>query len=281
MHNIINPRWKDTERVKYYINKTILNHLISLKPNKIIGRFYCPKVLVNSIPKAGTHLLESSLERMPMIRNTNLKTIIESWNSLEVQTIEKLLKFKNGQIRTSHLPYYEELHKVTMENEISTIFVIRNPLSIIMSHMKYVTYLDTHHPVHKYFLDLENDDKRLMALIKGVPGIVSGIKEVLEKFSGWLDKDNVTVVRFEDLVGAKGGGSDKAQEHEIIRIMDVLKIKYDSENLDYIKLKTFNEKSLTFRGEKKINIEESFSSTMLDTFYSEVDGVIHKYGYTK
>ena len=272
-------RVTDIHRIKYYLVKTIKNHMAALSPDKISGRFNGPKILINSIPKAGTHLLESAMEVAPQIRNTNLKTISESWSSLEPRTLEKISKFKRGQIRTAHLVFYKEIMEKLEFEGVSTFLVIRHPLSIVVSHMKYVTYLDTHHPVHRYFLSLPNDRERLKAIIIGVPGVVAGIREVLEKFSGWLDCENVTVVRFEDLIGRGGGGSKSSQFDELSKIFSMVGMSLTHDKLEYIRSKTFNKKSLTFRNKSKTSDKDLFSEELYEIFYNEVKGVIDKYGY--
>jgi hypothetical protein len=51
----------------------------------------------------------------------------------------------------------------------------------------------------------------------------------------WMHKPGVVVIRFEDLVGQKGGGSDVAQEACILNVASTLGMELTAEDLDRIK----------------------------------------------
>ena len=66
------------------------------------------------------------------------------------------------------------------------------------------------------FSAMRSDAERLMAAIVGLPGgaghqPVPSIGERLRHYRGWLDEPGTCVVRFEQLVGSAGGGSDEEQ----------------------------------------------------------------------
>ena len=62
--------------IKKYI-KHIKSVSLSLNTNNLSGRFLGPKVLMNSIPKSGTNLLEQVLLLMPYMRRKLLATLVD------------------------------------------------------------------------------------------------------------------------------------------------------------------------------------------------------------
>jgi sulfotransferase 6B1 len=78
------------------------------------------------------------------------------------------------------------------------------------------------HPMHRALTALPDDESRLRAVITGLPGDRAGVPllesmaERLDAYLGWLDAPGVLAVRFEDLVGARGGG-DVDRQRALIR----------------------------------------------------------------
>ena len=56
------------DRLNLYLKRYFKAKLIGLKPSQLKGRVIGPKVILNSIPKGGTHLLDQILTEFPLIR---------------------------------------------------------------------------------------------------------------------------------------------------------------------------------------------------------------------
>ena len=97
--------------------------------------------------------------------------------------------------------------------------MIRDPRDIVVSQMFYVLKRKRHSH-HQHFSSLNSDREKLMTAIKGEPSVnTTSIGERLEKYSGWLDS-GAFVVRFEDLIGYRGGGSEDKQRMVLKSIFD-------------------------------------------------------------
>lgn len=235
---------------------------------------------MNSIPKAGTNLLETCLNRFPLLRNAGYSTL-RGWQFIDDVTLKKIRNIKRGQFFSAHLPAHAPLLSLMKNEDIKVLLMIRDPRDIVVSHFKYVTSIDTTHRTHKYFASLPDDDSRLMATICGVEGLVSPIDEVLSKFEEWLDRENVLVVRFEDLIGSQGGGNNSKQLQVVNSIARHLGIKLDDKHTQEISENVYSTKTMTFRSGKIGNWRKFFKDKHINVFKERAGELLVKYGYEK
>jgi hypothetical protein len=84
-----------------------------------------------------------------------------------------------------------------------------------------VAGLERHFLHEHYTRMLRTPEDRLMASIVGIPGsagrplLLSSIGSRLASFAGWLHHPGTLVLKFEDLVGAAGGGDALSQRRAI------------------------------------------------------------------
>ena len=265
-------------RMRYFAGKKLTATLHGLRPDAIAGRLSGPKVLINSIPKAGTHLVESALDHFPLLRNAALPTL-RGWERVPVATMRALRRLKPGQYRTAHLPAHSEVLEAVAAYDIRVIFVVRDPRDIVLSNYKYATYIDLTHPTHGYLSSLPDDATRLLKTIIGEPGLLTPISDILDRFKGWLNCSQAMVVRFEDLVGNKGGGSDKRQRQAIHRMAGHIGINLTSIELARIIANIFQSGSLTFRSGQIGKWKSAFSDVHVTTFKETAGHRPALYGY--
>jgi len=266
------------DRYLYFGRKKIAVTLRGLTASAVKGRFAGPRVLMNSFPKAGTNMLERALERFPLLRNAGKRTL-RGWEGIDSSTAQHIRGIKRGQFWSAHLPSHPEVLSIVKEEGIKVLFMIRDPRDIAVSFVKYVTSIDLTHRAHEYFISLHDDDERLMAIIKGVDNVVSPLSEALSKFEGWLEKDRALVVRFEDLVGEKGGGAQDTQRSCVAAIADHLDIAMTNESLDHICENIYSTKTLTFRKGRRGGWREMFKPRHVAAFKERAGDVLVKYGY--
>jgi hypothetical protein len=92
----------------------------------------------------------------------------------------------------------------------------------------------------------------LRALVFGYaePGEKFYFPEIGERFRAYADWVNSSVgltVRFEDLIGSRGGGSDDEQVAQVARIVDYLGYGDELESATPVAERLFSEKVITFR----------------------------------
>src|SRR2546427_9474244 len=188
-----------------------------------------PKVFCVSVPKAGTHLLERALCLHPQLYRKLLPTIRS--NNLERHGgIERVVaRLKPGQLAMSHLHFDPTADELFGRSGVGSVFLIRDPRDMVVSEAFYLVSGDTRHRLHRMFAEQATMKDRIMLLLRGDPehGVVATGRK-LERYAGWLDSQAL-VVRFEDLVGAAGGGDDDARTLALRAVFEHLGLASDDE----------------------------------------------------
>jgi hypothetical protein len=213
------------------------------------------RAFVNSFPKAGTNLLEKLLRLLGYrsgrravamssvlgrheVAKKVLRTLpLGTWTvpiGLEVPVgvnatwlrsyVEGL---KQGEYMTGHAAYSDYLDFLLGRNQIRVVQVIRDPRAILFSMAEYVVEdINAWYPFHGFLkgLDLEGRIRFLITggYVESLGIYFSGIRQVLNRLEGWWHSANVKVIRFEDLVGPKGGGDEALQENAIAAVTHFL-----------------------------------------------------------
>jgi hypothetical protein len=264
-------------RLMRHARKKMHTSMHGLRPSGIRGRFIANKILLNSIPKAGTHLLENALESYPLLRNAGYQTI-NCWESITPAALRIVSSIRKGAFLNAHLTGQPELFELIRELGIKVLFMIRDPRDIVVSYYKYVTAIDRTHPQHDYFVSLPDDDARLLASIENMEGQVT-IGEVLKRFQPWLEDKSVFVCRFEHLIGPRGRGDSQQQLAVLRSIADYLEIPVANSRLQYIADRTYSSRSSTFRQGKKGGWSDYFTPKHVEAFKAVAGEELISYGY--
>lgn len=215
------------------------------------------KVMINSLPKSGTNLVQKLLELsgMPFARKSlaassvygrhgmakrvlrtarfGISPVVVGLDhplSVSPDWLERYLdSVPEGRYLTGHAAYSAHLNALLLEADFRTIQVIRHPADVIVSFARYAAESVPWISVHGYFrqVDLRT---RADLLIEGgyIPGTrtyVRGLAEQLRSIEGWHSSaSNALTLRFEDIVGSKGGGDDDAQVRAITKVFDHLSL---------------------------------------------------------
>lgn len=206
------------------------------------------KVFVNSMPKSGTNMVQLLVEKMgytysnrslaassttgryefikkmlrsPCFSRADVHLGVEYDASVSSQWLQRYVSsVAERQYLSGHAAYSGYLGSLLSDEVIKIILVLRNPIDVLLSMTKYIVEpQNTWYPFHSYLASLEFME-RAEFLVRG--GLDShsgryyrGMKFQYAALEGWLDYKGLLVVRFEDLVGKKGGGSDSQQKKVI------------------------------------------------------------------
>lgn len=275
MGTIQNTNW---DRTKRHVLKKAAVTLHGLRPSGLRGRFVGPRVLLNSVPKAGTHLVENALEQLPFLRNAGKRTL-DAWDHATPRVIDAILSIRKGEFVNAHLPAHPEVLDGVRRAGVRTIMVVRDPRDIVVSRYRYVVSIDRTHKEGAYLRSLKDNDERLMASIAGVPDIISPIDEILTKFEPWLSSELTYVCKFEDLIGAKGGGDVDTQVKALEGIASFLGIELEHDQIRRIASKVFSTKSSTFNKGKIGGWRDHFSPEHILLFKELAGEHLIRYGY--
>lgn len=192
-------------------------------------------VVCNSYPKSGTHLLNQILYSTSQLSRWDNILSVRSWSGMmntRAHLRSKLWTAPDGAVVMSHLTYGPDALEILAEHETRRLFIYRDLRDVAASHARWVSNEPRHFLHDIYTRHLLTEDERLLASIVGTPlGTPFGsnvshpdIGTDFARWQPWIDDDETLAVRFEDLVGARGGGSEQRRLETIVQIFDHLEI---------------------------------------------------------
>lgn len=216
-----------------------------------------PRVVANSMPKSGTHLLASLLDQLPGMRFAGHLVAFDDADrhqpSRPLQDLDRrLARLRDSHYIGGHLMCDPQVEQRIAASGARLVTILRDPRAVVVSGAHYVqtaTQLKGRKDALKLFPD---HDSVLRALIfgHGQPGDEMYFPEIGARYAlyaGWAASSTGITVRFEDLIGGRGGGADDVQHAEVARILHHL--GYDSSTGSAAELadRLFSEKAITFR----------------------------------
>ncbi len=254
-----------------------------LTPARIASRLvgearHAPRVLTVTMPKSGTNLLQRLLVLHPALSRALLPTLGQR-NKEKWSNIEKLLSpIGPGRIVSSHFDFDADLAE-TVGNTLGykILLMVRDPRDAVISDMHYIQSWPGH-PLKERVAAMPDDKTRLLAIINGEHGGVN-IKDQILRFSEW--NSHAHTVRFEDTVGAQGGGSDAVQLETVQGIFDYLGMKVSPEQAKAIAVDARSAKTQTFRTGRIRNWETVYDRDVKDAFKAVAGRQLIDLGYEK
>ena len=237
---------------RYYLKRAqylLMRQVVPIRPQEFRALAGGHRVFANSIPKAGTNLINRILKMVP--------GTVDWWTYHLDEKIPDIMKqlasVKRGQIVTAHLPWSEELDSALKEREFKRYLIVRDLRDVVVSGSYYVTRKDDH-DLYSYFNSLPSSEERISAYIEGVDGALlpSGVSaqsigDFVSGYLPWWSDEDCLIVKFEDLIGPAGGGSEDRQREAIASVLRHLSIKVDDGQLDFIAEHAFSRNARTFR----------------------------------
>lgn len=262
-----------------------------------------PRVLLNTPPKSGTHLLSECLSLMPKMmfsgRHFALANFIDSSRETPVYWVNGqhpalddlrlrsfLEKCPQGMFATAHAGFHPDFKRILEELQFKQIVLLRDPRDVVVSHTFFVKRWRSHQ-LHKYYIEtLKSDEDRILAEIRGLDQGTTNllhlsIREVFDGFIPWLNDPSTLVVRFEDLVGPLGGGDSEKQLAQIQRIGDFAERPLDQDQARQIAQKMYAKTSVTFRKGQIGDWRNHFTEVHRRAFKEVAGETLIKLGYEK
>jgi len=169
------------------------------------------KILIISVPKSGTHLLGKviSLITGQQHRSPGLHFSL----AIAVKALSRLnLEGKFSHVHSAYSPGGMD---ILQKKKVTTFFIYRDPRDQIISWMHYdknglIVTSEDH-----FIRDAFNPDLKYV-WDKG------GVARLYNTRMPWAENKDICAMRFEDLIGSKGNGSDEMQRETIQRIANHL-----------------------------------------------------------
>jgi len=243
-----------------------LEHGIIIAPRTELYYKNMPLFLI-SIPKSGTHLLYNLVKIFGYIAGGNCPDnphggkwyFLDSMNS---HTPTKFLDFNKSSWNVYH-PFVKS----------PALFIYRNPMDILVSEANFY-HRDGKTAFWSYF-DGFSFEERLLKLIND-PWLLGSIRDRMKDYISWLDMKNVIPVSYEELVGPKGGGSEKLQVKIIWSFQLKLHIPGDPKHFAE---KVYDKDSPTFYGGRIGSFKKHFTEKAYEKFYELPQDFVKYIGY--
>lgn len=262
----------------------------------------CRHIICISIPKSGTHLFHKCLvlfdlkdvyhsekkglsqEFIAMIKRLNTKSPpnhyrgifhIPTAGPIPKHTIRQMENSATARSFTIHWPYTKESEEIFTSYGKANFFMIRDPRDQLVS-MAFMVYKNSNGQEVSF-------DEALIDLIDGrqrlyIPWAVEiqathpvmwelGVVDFYKIYMPWMKSEKFYTVKFENLIGANGGGSAERQTQEIQNIACHLGLELPSERVNEITEKLFGD-TFTFREGKIGSWKRYFTPKTKEIFKS-------------
>jgi len=259
------------------------------------------RIIANSVPKSGTHLLTRVLELMglelfPTFLNGGLvarsMTTAETPDKVRVGSewpclvdnerfFALMSQVEAGMFIKGHLPYSPRVAEMLDRLDYRMVLMLRDPRDVAVSHVDWALSRD-YLPHRKLYQALAPDDRLAAAIIgfrcEPAGPIVAGLRERFEQMLPWTARETTYVTRFESLVGPQGGGSHEAQLAELAAIAGHLGLDASPETLKDVAVRAFGG-TMTFKGGRSGRWREAFKDRHRDLVKREVGDIVAALGY--
>lgn len=183
-----------------------------------------PTLLGISFPKSGTHLLDQILLGFSSVAPyaKRLHSFYAEYDGesgvkrAPEQAVAWLDALRLRDVASAHLFAHPEAVARVCSSRFIPYFIFRDPRDVVVSHVFYVTEMESRHVHHDYYASLPDFDSRLTVSILGRPDINIEFLNIADRFApylGWLDQPSVMKIHFEELVDDRTSSLNRILDH--------------------------------------------------------------------
>jgi len=258
------------------------------------GEWYEDKQIISiSIPKCGTHLLLKCIQLLtgrdfinwtPAISEaTNENFQLINFYKVSMNALQALTNLDNSLFLKTHLFYSEEYAAYLSNEKFIKFFIYRDPRDMAVSFAFFMPKLKDEWPLAQ---SMSFDDLLLDIITEGKvfynfhPPVIGGVAELYNAYLPWLKIPNILIMRFEDLVGPLGEGSERAQFNTIKKIAKHLGQHLSNKKIRDIAKEVFGN-SYSFREGKIGSWKKYFKPEHIKAFKEVAGQTLIEWGYEK
>ncbi len=188
-----------------------------------------PILLGISFPKSGTHLLDQILLGFANVA-PYAKRVHSFYAEYEgesgakrasEQALHWLDSLRSRDVASAHLFARPEAIARVTSSKFVPYFIFRDPRDVVVSHVFYVTEMESRHVHHAYYQSLPDFNSRLKVSILGRPDSNIEFSNIADRFIpylGWLDQPQVLTIHFEDLIQDRVQTLNRILDHFLARV---------------------------------------------------------------
>jgi hypothetical protein len=188
-----------------------------------------PILLGISFPKSGTHLLDQILLGFSKVApySKRLHSFYAEYEgeSGSKRTPEQAIKWLDSlgprDVASAHLFARPEAVARVCSPKFIPYFIFRDPRDVVVSHVFYVTEMESRHVHHAYYRSLPDFDSRLKVSILGRSDTNIEFPNIADRFApylDWLNHPEVMAIHFEDLINDQAEALTRIMDHLLARV---------------------------------------------------------------
>ena len=188
-----------------------------------------PILLGISFPKSGTHLLDQILLGFSNVApfSKRLHSFYAEYEGESgrkrrpEQALAWLDALRPRDVASAHLFARTDAIKRVCSPVFVPYFIFRDPRDVVVSHVFYVTDMETRHVHHEYYQSLPDFNTRLSVSILGKPNTEVEFPDINARFApylDWLDHPEVMAIHFEDLILDRASALTIIMGHFLARV---------------------------------------------------------------
>ncbi len=241
-----------------------------------------PRAILLSIPKSGTHLLMKCIK---LLSDAEFKF---TGDVTIPRYIDVCLSNLSAQtVLVSHVPHTDDFSSVIRKHHAKALFIYRDPRDQLVSYAHYIRNNDCSRAPHQAwpmaknmsFNEIINSLITEKELYHFFPGI-TGVDDFYKALMPWVHFKGCLVIRFEDLIGSQGGGSQEVQYATIKAIAHYLDIPLTEDKIQYVINNLFGGGS-AFRLGQIGSWKTTFNKQQVETFNKVAGQLLIDLGYEK
>ena len=232
------------------------------------------KVLFVTIPKSGTNLLIKAIKQISGVKAKWISASKCQSPDYPHQLLKSDIKY-----HITHLFPTTDALRTLDAKRCTKVLLIRDPRAVMISFLYHVTQKGSwpFSPVareNRQLKQLPFDEQLQTALLSPPMGPHHSIPCAVT----WRHDPDVVVLRFEDLIGSRGGGSDEAQRAALYTLANCMGISLTPEKVDEIAANLFGG-TWTFRSGQIGGWESAYNAENKELFKSLLGQATIDLGY--
>jgi hypothetical protein len=183
-----------------------------------------------------------------------------------------------------HITYTPHLSPILTELNFRHVAIIRDPRAVVVSLLSFI--LDTRGMPKPHFLEadfkLMSSQEQLALILNGGYAKEAGVPilnfaEVYRAMLAWQHDPDCLLVRFEDLIGSQGGGSDEKQQYVMAQIARHLDCPFNEGSSPMPTV--YSSTARTFRQGKIDGWKDSLDTASVADLMTYCEPLCHEAGY--
>ena len=269
--------------ILYQTEKGTQRFRFSLQPQDL------PTLLGISFPKSGTHLLDQILlgfaNVAPYAKRLHSFYAEYEGESGVKRVPEQALAWLDAlhpcDVASAHLFARPDAVARVCSPKFIPYFIFRDPRDVVVSHVFYVTEMESRHVHHAYYQSLPDFNSHLTVSILGRPDSNIEFSNIADRFApylDWLNHSEVLIIHFEDLINDRVATLTRIMDHFLARVPLHTSRQLILESLESSINPT---KSPTFRSGKTGEWRKYFTAEHKRIFKEVAGDLLVKLGYEK